>query len=114
MLETLGEAFALLRKSGIEPARFLEIANGSLFQSPVYETYGRIIAEEKYEPPGFKMHLGLKDIRLLLAAAEAATVPMPLASLVRDHLLSAIARGHGEIDWSGLARVAAENAGLKA
>jgi 3-hydroxyisobutyrate dehydrogenase-like beta-hydroxyacid dehydrogenase len=114
MLETLGEAFALLRKSGIEPALFLEIVNGSLFQSPVYETYGRIIAEEKYEPPGFKMHLGLKDVRLLLAAAEAATVPMPLASLVRDHLLSAIARGHGDIDWSGVARVAAENAGLKA
>jgi len=111
MIEALGEAFALARKSGIEPLKYLEIMN-TLYQSPVYETYGRIIAEERFEPAGFKMLLGLKDVRLVLAAGEAAAVPMPLASLVRDHMVSGIARGMGEIDWSAIGRVAAQDAGL--
>ena len=112
MLEALGEAFALMRKSGVDPAQFLEIVNGSLFKSPVYDIYGRIIAEEKYQPAGFKMRLGLKDVRLILAAGEGANAPLPLASLIHDHLVSGLARGYGEIDWSAVAKVAAADAGL--
>jgi 3-hydroxyisobutyrate dehydrogenase-like beta-hydroxyacid dehydrogenase len=111
-LETLGEAFALLRKSDIDPKLYLEIVNGGLFQSPVYETYGGIIADRRFEPAGFKMTLGLKDVRLLLAAAESASVPMPFASVVRDQFLSGIARGNGDADWAGVTDVAAGNAGL--
>jgi 3-hydroxyisobutyrate dehydrogenase-like beta-hydroxyacid dehydrogenase len=111
MLETLSESFALARKHGIEAAQALEIL-GALFQSPVYETYGRIIAEERFEPAGFKMTLGLKDVRLVLAAADAAGMPMPFASVIHDQLMTGVARGLGEIDWSGVARVVAENAGL--
>jgi 3-hydroxyisobutyrate dehydrogenase-like beta-hydroxyacid dehydrogenase len=112
MLEALGEALALMRKSGVDPARFLEIVNGSLFKSPVYENYGKIIVDEKYQPAGFNMRLGLKDVRLILAAGEAANVPLPLASLVRDRLISGIARGYGETDWSAVAELAAGDAGL--
>ena len=113
MLETLGEVFAVLRKSGVDPKLFLEIVNGNLFRSPVYEEYGKAIAEGRFEPAGFKLRLGLKDVKLALAAAEEVTAAMPLASLLRDHLLSGVARGYGDIDWSGLARVIAEDAGLK-
>jgi 3-hydroxyisobutyrate dehydrogenase-like beta-hydroxyacid dehydrogenase len=112
MLEALGEAFALMRRSGVNPAQFLEIVNGSLFRSPVYETYGKIIVEEKFQPAGFQMPLGLKDVRLALAAGEEAGVPLPLASLIRDHLISGMARGYGELDWSALAKVVAADAGL--
>lgn len=111
-IETLGEAFALLRKSGIDPRQYLDIVNGGLFESPVYETYGNIIAARRFEPPGFKMTLGLKDVRLLLAAAESASVPMPLASVVRDQFLSGIAQGRADSDWAGVSEVAAQNAGL--
>jgi 3-hydroxyisobutyrate dehydrogenase-like beta-hydroxyacid dehydrogenase len=113
MLESLGEAFALLRKSGVDPAQFLEIVNGHLFRSPVYENYGTLMAKQRFTPPGFRLRLGLKDVRLVLAAAEQAAAPMPIASLVRDHLLSGIARGKGDLDWSALALVIAENAGLE-
>jgi 3-hydroxyisobutyrate dehydrogenase-like beta-hydroxyacid dehydrogenase len=113
LLETLGEAFALLRKSDVDPAMFLEIMVGSFFQSPVYENYGKIIAEQRYEPPGFKLKLGLKDIRLILAAAEEAAAPMPIASLIRDNMISGIAQGMGDLDWSAVARVAAVKSGLK-
>ena len=113
MLETLGESIALLRKSGVDPATFLEILAGSLFQSPVYENYGKLIAEQRYEPVGFKLRLGLKDLRLILAAAEEAEAPLPIASLIRDNLISGIAQGMGDLDWSAVARVAAMKAGLK-
>jgi 3-hydroxyisobutyrate dehydrogenase-like beta-hydroxyacid dehydrogenase len=113
MLETLGESFALMRKSDVDPALFLEIVNGSLFQSPVYENYGKMIAEQRYEPAGFKMRLGLKDVRLVLATADEAATPMPLASLIRDNLLSGVAQGMAEVDWSAIARVAARRAGLE-
>jgi 3-hydroxyisobutyrate dehydrogenase-like beta-hydroxyacid dehydrogenase len=112
MLEALGEALTLVRKSGVDANRFLEIIN-ALFQSPVYKNYGSIMVEERYEPAGFKTKLGFKDMRLVIEAAEDTATPMPLASLIRDHLLSAIARGRGDIDWAGLARVIAENAGLR-
>ena len=112
MLEALGEVFALMRKSGVNPAQFLEIANGSLLKSPVYDNYGKIVLDEKFQPAGFKMHLGLKDVRLILAAGEGAGVPLPFASLIRDHLISGIARGYGELDWSAVTRVSAADAGL--
>jgi 3-hydroxyisobutyrate dehydrogenase-like beta-hydroxyacid dehydrogenase len=84
----------------------------TLFGSPVMANYGKAIAEEKFEPAGFALRLGLKDVRLILAAAEECTSPMPLASLVHDHLLSAVAQGQGDMDWSSVSRVVARNAGL--
>jgi 3-hydroxyisobutyrate dehydrogenase-like beta-hydroxyacid dehydrogenase len=112
VIECLGEAMALIRKSDIDPRRFLAILTGSLFSAPVYETYGELILDEKYHPPGFTMPLGLKDIRGVLAAAEAKNVPMPVASLLRDHFITGIARGETDLDWSALARLAAQDAGL--
>jgi 3-hydroxyisobutyrate dehydrogenase-like beta-hydroxyacid dehydrogenase len=113
MIETLGEAFALLRKSGVDPMQFLEIVNGNIFRSPVYENYGTLIAKGRFTPPGFKLPLGLKDVRLILAASDATATPMPVAAVIRDHLLSGIARGKSDLDWSALAQVVAEDAGLR-
>ena len=112
VMESLGEAFALLRKSGVDHTRFLEFITSTLFAAPVYKTYGGIIAREQFQPAGFKVPLGLKDIRLVLAAADAAAAPMPIAGIVYEHLLTALARGREEYDWSSVAQIAAENAGL--
>jgi 3-hydroxyisobutyrate dehydrogenase-like beta-hydroxyacid dehydrogenase len=112
MIECLGEAFALTRKGGVDPHAYLEILTSTLFSAPAYKTYGTIIANQQYEPAGFAMSLGLKDIRLALAAADALSTPMPVASLVHDHFLSGVAQGAGDSDWSALARLAAANAGL--
>ncbi len=113
MMETLGEAFALMQKSGIDPKEFLQIANQALFQSPFYENYGTQIIEKRFDPALFALKLGLKDIRLVLQVADEVEVPMPLVSLIHDHMLTAVAQGHAESDWSSLAQVSAENAGLK-
>jgi 3-hydroxyisobutyrate dehydrogenase-like beta-hydroxyacid dehydrogenase len=112
MIECLGETFALMRKYAVDPHRFLEIMTESLFDAPIYKNYGALIADKKYQPAGFRLELGLKDIRSVLAAAEDKSVPMPVASIVRDHFISGIARGGADLDWAGLARVPAEEAGL--
>jgi 3-hydroxyisobutyrate dehydrogenase-like beta-hydroxyacid dehydrogenase len=111
-IETMGEAFALVRKHGVDPQRFLDIANGRVVRSPVYENYGTIIVNRRYQPAGFKLRHGLKDVRLALAAGDEVMAPLPFASLLRDHYLTAAARGWGDLDWAALARLSAENAGL--
>jgi len=113
IIESLGEAIALARKYGIDPHEYVEFLTNSLFAAPVYKTYGGIIAGQRYSPAGFKLRLGLKDVKLALAAAEAVDMPLPVASIIRDHALTAIARGMEELDWSATAKLAAENAGLK-
>ena len=112
MLEAFSEAFATLRKADVSPELFLETMN-ALFASPVYAGYGSLIAGRKFDPAGFALRLGLKDVRLTLEAAEHFAAPMPLASLIRDHLLSAMAHEQADLDWSSLSQVAARNAGLE-
>ena len=112
IIESLGEAIALTRKYGIDPHSYVDFLTNTLFSAPVYKTYGGIIADERFEPAGFRMRLGLKDIRLVLAAAEAVDAPMPSASLIRDAVLASIGRGMEDLDWSSIARHAAQNAGL--
>jgi 3-hydroxyisobutyrate dehydrogenase-like beta-hydroxyacid dehydrogenase len=113
VIESLGEAFAFGRKFGVDPHAFLDILTNSLFNAPVYRNYGSMIASDKFEPAGFKLPLGLKDNRLLLAAAEEAMVPMPMASLVHDRFVAALAQGLGESDWAAIARISYQNAGLR-
>jgi 3-hydroxyisobutyrate dehydrogenase-like beta-hydroxyacid dehydrogenase len=113
IVEGLGEAIALTRKYGIDPHEYVDFLTSSLFAAPIFKTYGGIIADERYSPPGFKLRLGLKDTKLALAAAEGVDMALPFASMVRDHMLTAISRGMEDLDWSATAKLAAENAGLK-
>ncbi len=113
MLETLGEAFALTRKAGIPPSTFLDLFSNVFGKnSVIFENYAKRIAEQAYEPAGFKMPLGLKDVRLALDAGQGLGVPLPLAELIAAQMQAAIDEGKGELDWSGLGRLAAERAGL--
>ena len=113
-IEAMAEAFTLAQKNGIERSQVAELIGQTLFACPIYQNYGRLIAQEQYEPAGFKLALGLKDVELALQTAKESQMPMPLASLVRDRLISAVAKGRGDIDWTGLALGVSEEAGLKA
>ncbi|WP_334006990.1 NAD(P)-dependent oxidoreductase [Burkholderia cepacia] len=110
-IETLGEASALLGAHGVAMRDFLDVITGSVFPGPVYEGYGSMIAERRYEPARFKARLGLKDVRLALEAGDAVSVPLPVASVVRDNLLDALAHGGGEQDFAVLGEVALRRAG---
>ena len=111
-IEGFAEALTLGRKHGLDPKIYFDVLTETLFGSPAAKTYGSRIARDNHEPVGFLLPLGLKDIRLTLAAAESVAVPMPFASVIRDQMLHALARGMENADWSAFARVAAENAGM--
>jgi len=102
MIESFGEAYATLERAGVDPHLFLEVMT-ALFGSPVYANYGRIIADRKFEPAGFALKLGLKDVRLVLDTALECMAAMPFASVMRDRLVDAAAHGQGEKDWSRVA-----------
>jgi 3-hydroxyisobutyrate dehydrogenase-like beta-hydroxyacid dehydrogenase len=111
-LECMGEVLALLRKGGIDGHLAFDVLTNSLFDSRVHKTYGGKIIEGRYSPPGMAVPLATKDLRLALAEAEHAAVPMPAASLVHDRLVAMMARGWDELDWSALGLLAAVDAGL--
>ncbi len=112
VLESLAEALTFARKSGVDPGVLLGFLTTTMFTAPVYKSYGELIVQGKHEPAGFALPLGLKDVRLVLEAAESAGVPMPIASVLRDRFITALARGNQDKDWSVIGRVAAEDAGL--
>lgn len=112
VIESVGEAMALVEKAGVDPMRYHEIVTSSLFDAPVYRTYSELIAHRRFEPPQFGAPLGEKDIRLVLQAAEELRVPMPLASLVRDRFLALLARGGERLDWSAIGGLPARDAGI--
>ncbi len=113
MIETLGEAAALAKAYGVAPADLFAVMTGTLFAAPAYKTYSALIAGAEFSPAAFKLPLGLKDVRLSLAAGEAENVPLPLASLLRDHFIEAIAHGDQDKDWSALAEGAFRRSGQR-
>ena len=104
-IELLAEVFAFTEKSGLDPRVFFDMATNTLFAAPVFKTYGQLILERDFEPAKFKLKLGLKDVRLALAAGEAAEVPLPIASVLRDTFLDAVAHGAADKDWAALSEV---------
>lgn len=111
VIESLGEAMALVSKAGVDKHQYLDILTSTLFGAPIYKTYGAMIAGDRFEPAGFAASLGHKDIRLVLSAAEQLQVPMPVAGLIRDRFLTLLARGGADLDWSAIGALAAWEAG---
>lgn len=111
-VEAMAEAMTLAEKNGVDRATLLEVLTGTLFGSPIYQTYGEILVEDRFRPAGFTAPLGLKEMSLVDAAATHAAVPMPLLGIVRDHLRGAIAQEGRDIDWAGIALAVRKGAGV--
>ncbi|MBE9182105.1 NAD(P)-dependent oxidoreductase [Oculatella sp. LEGE 06141] len=112
-IEAMAEAFTLAEKNGIDRTDVANLFGQTLFACPIYQNYGRMIAQQQYEPAGFKLALGLKDVTLALQTARESQMPLPLASLLHDRLLALVADGKSEIDWTGLALKTSAEAGLQ-
>ena len=110
-IEALGEAIALVGKSGIDKQAFATLIASSVFPAPAYAIYGELIAKSKFQPAGFAAPLGFKDVRLVLAAAADLRVPMPLGSLLYDRFQRLLNQGGESLDWSAIGGLAAHDAG---
>ncbi|MFJ1469772.1 NAD(P)-dependent oxidoreductase [Massilia orientalis] len=113
VIEAMAEAATLCEKYGVERSAMMDVMTQSIFATPLYVNYGKLIAQHDYANPGFKLSLGFKDANLVMAAARKAHVPMPLASMMHDRFLSALAKDRGELDWTAAALNVSEDAGLR-
>ena len=111
-IEAMAEAMALCEKNGIERQAVYDFFTSANFSCPVYQSYGRLIAGRVYEPAGFVLELGMKDIRLARETAAASSVPMPVADFLFLRLQDAVAHGRGKLDWSAIELATAEAAGI--
>jgi 3-hydroxyisobutyrate dehydrogenase-like beta-hydroxyacid dehydrogenase len=111
-MESTGEAFALLRKGGVDPALFHDVLGGRLFTGAVFKNYGATILNRAYEPAGFALTLGLKDVNLARAAAEGLGVTMPTAELLKANFDQAVSWGWQDKDWAAVGEVPAKKAGV--
>jgi 3-hydroxyisobutyrate dehydrogenase-like beta-hydroxyacid dehydrogenase len=108
-IEGMAEAFALTAQYGVERSAFYEFVTSTLFSTPLYKSYGKLIEQDTFTPANFAVPLGLKDIKLAIDAAERVNLALPAANVVRDHLVQALAQGYGDQDWSVIARVVANS-----
>ena len=111
-IEALSEAQALAKKNGLDSAAMLSMFTDTFFACPAFQTYSKLITSQKFKPAGFALNLGLKDIRLVKKVADLSATPMPFASLIHDRMLSSIAKGRQDLDWSALSLISLEDAGL--
>ena len=112
-LEAMSEALTLAEKNGLDRNKVIDMFGQTLFACTIYQNYGKIIAEKHYTPVGFEMRLGLKDLNLALDNAEQVKMPMPFADIVHDRFLSGVAKGRGTADWTALAQLVSEDAGIE-
>jgi 3-hydroxyisobutyrate dehydrogenase-like beta-hydroxyacid dehydrogenase len=111
VIESLGEAIALVGKAGIDRRAYVELLTATMFPAPAYKIYGNLIAENRFEPAAFAAPLGHKDIRLAMAAAADLRVPLPIASLLNDRFLRLLANGGDKLDWAAVGGLATADAG---
>ncbi|WPO97667.1 NAD(P)-dependent oxidoreductase [Pseudomonas sp. HR96] len=111
-VEAMAEAMTLCEKSGVAKSTLFDVLTNTLFNAPVYKTYGEILVQGRYRPAGFAAPLGLKDMTLVSSAAQRSGTPMPVLGVVRDHLIETIACEGEDIDWSGVGITVAKHAGL--
>lgn len=112
-IEAMAEAYTLAESNGIPRKTIHEFFISTLFNTPVYKTYGKLVAEEIYRPVGAPPSLIRKDMRLLTEQAQQSEVPMPFLEIIYTNLSATVSKGKENIDWSGFAAEASENAGLE-
>ncbi|MCG6944231.1 MAG: NAD(P)-dependent oxidoreductase [Deltaproteobacteria bacterium] len=111
-IEAMAEAFSLVEKNGADPSQAHALLTQTLFACPIYQNYGKFILDQSYDPPGFNLALGSKDVRLVRDTARESQVPMPLAGLLEDRFLRSLANGRENLDWTAIAIDQRESAGL--
>jgi 3-hydroxyisobutyrate dehydrogenase-like beta-hydroxyacid dehydrogenase len=108
-VEAMSEIFTVLQKSGTDPNSFYKMITETLFNSPAYKNYGKIIIDEDYEQVGAASQLGLKDVKLALKLADEVSATMPMADILKNHFIMNHNRGRFNADWTTLAKVINEN-----
>lgn len=101
LLGALAETIALARATGVDPARFLEVIEGGPLGVPYAQMKGQMMIEEEF-PTSFSANLARKDVGLVLDAAGANGLRLPLAEATATRFDEAIDGGYGEEDMAAI------------
>ena len=99
----MAEGLNLARKSGIDTTAWMNMITQSVFAAPVYINYGNILLKEMYQPAGFTLRLGLKDINLVMEQSREVNAEMPVGQLMQKRFNEGVATGFGDHDWTAVA-----------
>ena len=111
-IEAIAEALALAEKSGLDRLHFFDMLTNTIFNTPVYKSYGKMVAERHYQPVGAAPAIIRKDMNLVLHEAYKQNMPMPFANIVRDQLTTTVALGEQDVDWAAFAQRVSDSAGI--
>ncbi len=109
-LEAIGESVALAEQSGVNPREMWDMFSQTLFNTPLYHNYSKIILQKQFDPAAFTAKLGLKDMKLVMQQADRSNTTMPLAALLRKNMEQLVNGGRPETDWSAVSEGATASA----
>lgn len=102
-IEAMAEGINLAEKSGIDVVKWMNMLTQTMFNAPAYINYSNILLKKVYQPPGFSLRLGLKDINLVLEQASSVDAKMPFGNTIHNQLKDSIENGLAEYDLTAIA-----------
>ena len=102
-IESMAEGINLAKKSNLDPQQWFDTITQTIFNAPIYINYGNILLKEAFQPAGFSLRLGFKDVNLVVEQAAETNAQMPAAELMQQRLQECVANGLGEHDLTAVA-----------
>jgi 3-hydroxyisobutyrate dehydrogenase len=99
VLEGIADSLALTRDLGLDPQLFLDAVAGGAMDAPYVQLKGKAMLAGEFDP-AFALSGTLKDVELILAAAQGAGTHLGPMPGIRDHLARAVDAGHGDLDMA--------------
>ncbi len=103
VVEGIAESLTLARELGVDPRLFLEVVQGGAMDAPYVQLKGNAMLDDDLAP-AFGLANALKDVELILAAADEAGVDLALMPGIREHFVRAVDAGHGDLDMAATYR----------
>jgi len=102
-IESMAEGINLAKKSGVDSTSWINMITQTMFAAPVYINYSNILLKEMFQPAGFALKLGLKDVNLVMKQSNEAKAEMPIGKLMQQRLRESVENGLGDHDWTAVA-----------
>jgi 4-hydroxybutyrate dehydrogenase/sulfolactaldehyde 3-reductase len=106
------EALALSQRFGLTLERTLDVIHGTTATNGQLKIAWPAKVLKGDVEPGFTIDLAHKDLTLIVEAANAARVPMPVGAAAREAFSAARGQGHGAKDFSAMVDVLCDLAGI--
>jgi 3-hydroxyisobutyrate dehydrogenase-like beta-hydroxyacid dehydrogenase len=99
LIESMAEAYVFAEKLGLDTATVENLMINQVLPNPAVKEYAKRVRTHYYEDAGATLITGLKDLTMIIREAAEVRTPLPIANLVRNNILSGLARGQDDLDW---------------